>query len=81
MFGDVTGERKLDEDAMDFGVIVGFFDLKEEFCLCDGLWELDDTAEDVGLVVKLLVVMILLRGKVLNILLQRPLVSCAHMCL
>lgn len=63
MFGDVTGERKLDEDAMDFGVIVGFFDLKEEFCLCDGLWELDDTAEDVGLVVKLLVVMILLRGK------------------
>lgn len=49
---------------MNFGVIVGFFDLEKELCFCDGLWELDDTAEDVGLVVKLLVVLILFRGKV-----------------
>jgi hypothetical protein len=63
MFGDVTGERKLDEDAMDFGVIVGFFNFEKELCFCNGLWELDDTAEDVGLVVKLLAEVILFRGK------------------
>lgn len=63
MFGDVTGERKLYEDTMDSGVIVGFFDFEKKLCLCDGLWELDDTAEDVGLIVKLLAVR-LFRGKV-----------------
>jgi hypothetical protein len=82
MFGDVTGERKLDEYTMDFGVIVGFFDFKEELCFCDGLWKLDDTAEDVGLVMKLLDCDDTFpRERWLNILLQQPSISCAHMCL
>jgi hypothetical protein len=82
MFGDVIGQRKLDEYTMNFGVIVGLFDFKKELCFCDSLRELDDTAENVCLVVKLLACDDTFpRERRLDILLQQPSISCAHMCL
>lgn len=50
MFGQVLGERQLDENAMDRGVIVGLGDLLEDLGLCDVLGEVDNLADDTGLI-------------------------------
>jgi hypothetical protein len=49
VLGDMAREGELDEDAMDCGVIVGFLNLKKQFCFGDGLRELDNAAENIGL--------------------------------
>lgn len=45
----MLGERELDEDAVDSGVIVEFVDFLEKFGFGDVFGELDQLAVDVGL--------------------------------